>query len=333
MTTTTGMRGAFGMMAVGLLLSAAAQARADLITQHASTTISIDAMSSLQRVIFDKTELGTTSHSLSRTITLTDPNGDTTIVNASASANVSNPWVLVTNTDVKMDFSPSPTSGGSATSRGAAGASWQDILFLSSTDPNVVGQTLRLTFVVSGSLLNEPSIAEPYTQKSVQFNTGFLSSSRTVEVEDGDPPVTPSGLGFDPGTFHTSGHSYSGEFHVDVPLYASNYISGIPGSIYFRMDASVLSDAFVNDGSIGRAPPIAETAGSDPLQFMSITLPDKGNVTPESLGVSVTFDSGLISPNLLASSVPEPSSLILVTTGAGCLVVYGWRRRRRQARA
>lgn len=49
-------------------------------------------------------------------------------------------------------------------------------------------------------------------------------------------------------------------------------------------------------------------------------------VTPESLGYTLSFDSGMGSPNL--QSVPEPSSVALTLLGAAALGGWGWRRRR-----
>jgi hypothetical protein len=58
----------------------------------------------------------------------------------------------------------------------------------------------------------------------------------------------------------------------------------------------------------------------DPLSITGITLPD-GN-TPESEGFISSFDSGLPSPN---QSVPEPSGMCLVASGALALLGYGRR--------
>ncbi len=292
------------------------ETRAGFIQQYASTSISWDADTAA-----GARDVGGSNgiSSVSKTITVQDIFGDTATVSASASSNIST-WVLETQADVKendpfLDLGLVP-------SRGAAEASWQDILFLSSTDPNVVGQTLRLSFTASGSLLLQNG-SQYLVQKSVSTDAGPLGPSNTsVLLQNGQSRFW--------DTLATSRDSYAGTFHVDVPISTSGgglaeYISGIPGSIYFKLDATEVADTFVGPGD----GPV-ETAVSDPFQFVSITLPDEGNVTPESLGVSVTFDSGLISPNLLpsASAVPEPASLTLLGLGGLCLGGYSWRRRK-----
>jgi hypothetical protein len=123
-------------------------------------------------------------------------------------------------------------------------------------------------------------------------------------------------------SFSGDASNYQGTYYLDVSINPSTGAFGIPGAFYF--------DILTTDGATARAVNLStsETVSSfDPTQFLSVTLPDKGNVTPESLGVSVTFDSGLISPNLLPS-VPEPSSLVLACIGATGLIGYGWRRRK-----
>ena len=49
-------------------------------------------------------------------------------------------------------------------------------------------------------------------------------------------------------------------------------------------------------------------------------------VTPESLGYTLSFGSGMISPN---AAVPEPSSLIMLAAGTLSLLGYSWNRSRR----
>jgi hypothetical protein len=52
-------------------------------------------------------------------------------------------------------------------------------------------------------------------------------------------------------------------------------------------------------------------------------------VTPESLGMTVSLDSGMASPN---TTVPEPSTLVLVGIGAINVLGYAWRQRQHAAR-
>lgn len=61
------------------------------------------------------------------------------------------------------------------------------------------------------------------------------------------------------------------------------------------------------------------------ITLESITLPEFGDVTPESLGIEFAFGSGLPSPNL---AIAEPSSLVVwLGIGAVSLFGYGWRRK------
>ena len=118
--------------------------------------------------------------------------------------------------------------------------------------------------------------------------------------------------------------NYTGTWHLDIPIVpGGGYLPGQPGSILYNLtdEAQVA----------GQGSGIAKA--SDPTGFASITLPDVGNVTPESLGVSLTFDSGIVSPNLQATATPEPATLTMLGIGAACMAGYGWRRRKQTVTA
>ncbi|WP_397570919.1 PEP-CTERM sorting domain-containing protein [Schlesneria sp. T3-172] len=55
-----------------------------------------------------------------------------------------------------------------------------------------------------------------------------------------------------------------------------------------------------------------------------VTLPD--GRTPEEAGYTLTFESGLTSPNLLATAVPEPTSIGLLSVGGVCFSLCRLRR-------
>jgi hypothetical protein len=59
------------------------------------------------------------------------------------------------------------------------------------------------------------------------------------------------------------------------------------------------------------------TAGLSSIVVLDPTL---GRVTPESLGMTISFDSGMLSPNL--TSVPEPSSAASLFIGMAGLLIY-----------
>jgi hypothetical protein len=162
------------------------------------------------------------------------------------------------------------------------------------------------------------------------------------------PPTTPVSNGQD-SIYDFSANASSlidGEAGVDIQIKNGAYnpeesvigsgidsLSITPEHIDVSFHLAVPNGTTFNDSlTLEYLPPTkGEAFGIDPLtgQLTSITLPD-GN-TPESEGYVVTFDSGMASPNISPSAVPEPSTLTLLGIGVAGLAGYGWRRRRQSA--
>jgi len=199
-------------------------------------------------------------------------------------------------------------------------AVWQDVLFLSSTDPNLVGGTLRLNFRadLDYSIEGVGPGANTVTDVTVVGTNDRNAPMSTAEAHTGYNTVNQTASGWDSlvSVMPVShGADLTGAFHLDIPIVpGKGYVSGVPGSFYYQVgDVSDVSGQW--SGSMDAA---------DPFGFDSITLPDVGNVTPESLGVSVSFASGIIPPN----ATPEPSTLALFGVGIVALTGgYSWRRR------
>jgi hypothetical protein len=201
-----------------------------------------------------------------------------------------------------------------------AAATWRDVLILSDNDPRIVGNTVRLTFRTSGTL-----VADVVLDGMSGGGTSSVTMSASGQYRDlsGRARASIGLAGVDQSIITSgwdsvaAGPNFSGTWHVDIPIDGNLGYQNIPGALYYEVNltAQVDSQGFY-----------ADLLAEDPTRFASITLPDVGNVTPESLGVSITFDSGIASPNLTA--VPEPSSIVMLGIGALGVLGYGWRRRR-----
>lgn len=209
-----------------------------------------------------------------------------------------------------------------------AEASWEDILFLSVSDPRVVGGTLRLNLQLTGEFRREGVLNDG-------GGSSLGMSARGSNYDGSSLVISSAGASLDPFTFRTNGFdrfsgdatNFSATFHLDIPISPGRGYLGMQGAVYYKVALVANSSGTFRDGPDGLS---GHIFASDPLTFESITLPDVGNVTPESLGVGIRFDSGIASPNVQA--VPEPGSLALLGTGSAALLVYA-RRRRATAKA
>ncbi len=309
---------------LGLVVGAAGWARADLITNHAATGVQVSA--GYPAIGGSDNEQGVySSSSLVGPVTKTDSAGTVTASGTATSGGV------VGGSYDASDFRLTSLAQISVTGNGEGGAFggafWRDILFLGSTNPALVGSTLRINVEATGELgyTGLSSNGGPATSVSITGYNGSGQYSSAVGASLSASGVLSQGSGWDSFSSNplSGGHiGYTGTFYLDIPIVqGGGYVGAIPGSIWFQI---------TDDSSAGGQFPFSyyptdSLYAADPLSIVSFTLPDVGNVTPESLGVSLTFDSGLLSPNV--QSIPEPSSLTLSLIAMVGLLVYAWRRR------
>jgi hypothetical protein len=233
-------------------------------------------------------------------------------------------WQLSTSTDY-LDSFPPDTFFPLHLAGVSAVATWQDILFLGNIDPTIVGHTVRLSFSAAGASLVQPGDTGKNGAGSNGLSDEELNGARGWNRATANPSVQTFAFltigqinvsdGWDSFTREPNG-TFFGTWHLDIPILSAadggGFIPGDPGSFKFEVSVESSSSGPSNFSPGGQA------NGSDPVHFLSVTLPDIGNVTPESLGVSVTFDSGVASPNTV---VPEPSTFVIASTLLATLAV------------
>jgi hypothetical protein len=310
----------------GLAFLATTQLKADLILYHATTSVSVPDLS-------DGPNVGHLASSASAS------NGDAQLSgsgSASASGNPGGRFTLVEEAHSSAQGANNFLAGVNSI------ADWKDVAFLGHPNTAVVGNTLRFTFhshgFVTGPTVPNGGSGSLSAKANGSNGTDQVFQSGAVATVNGSP-LDPSKSQFVAGGWdgispvngtlgpqYGAVFSFSGTFHLDVPIIPGKGYLGIPGAFYFEIneDANAVPGGFDTGGSSSAGDPTG-------LQLASVTLPDVGNVTPESLGVSLTFDSGIASPNL--SAVPEPSSLMLSAIGGVVMTVaFCWRRRGQRGR-
>ncbi len=310
---------------LGLVVVAAGWARADFITDHASTGVQVGA--GYPAIGGSDNEKGVySSSSLVGPVTKTDSGGTVTASGTATSGGVVGGSYNAPDFGLTSSAQVSVTGTGEGNASG--GASWTDILFLGSTNPALVGSTLRIKGEATGELgyTGQSSNGGPSTSVGIEGYNGSSGYSSGASAS-----LSASGVlthsGWDNGSLSShslsGGHiGYTGTLSLDIPIVQGvGAVRGIPGSIGFQ----ITDNSFAGGQFPFSDYPTDSLYAADPLSIVSFTLPDVGNVTPESLGVILTFDYGLISPNV--QSVPEPFSLTLSLIAIVGLLAYAWRRR------
>jgi hypothetical protein len=283
------------ILGLSVALSAVAvsgQARADL---HASADASIGGLSKQQQ--------GATFATASVRLTLS---GEL----SSASATSRGMGTAFVTASASQDRFGSGIGSNDST----AAASWQDVVTVHALTGAILPDHLDFHYKASGRVALGGALGSAVI--GVDAN-GF---SAQMVFAGGSSLDGPKGSSWDTLTFMSdrTGGFFRGTYHTPVLLGVNAQGDGVGAwGLAYSVDA--------------KANPGGETVinGGDPptFSFLSVTLPD-GN-TPESEGFTLSFQSGIPSPNL--PSVPEPSSFVLACIGAIALLGYGWRRRNQRA--
>ena len=189
-------------------------------------------------------------------------------------------------------------------------AEWKDTVILSGPSGATLPDFVDLVFHTDGHIaFTGPSGVGMIQVAGFGFNSTYTFGSGLDRV---DGPGTWDQLQF-------GGGSFSGVWHDRISLGLPDAFGNRVGN--WRVAYSTLLNPAASSDSLG------EVNGGDPptFSFDAVRLAD--GRTPEEAGLSLTFESGITSPN--SQSVPEPSSIVMLASGAIGLLGCGWRRRQR----
>jgi hypothetical protein len=246
------------------------------------------------------------------------------------------------------------TPDASTTGLFTVSANWSDHLAILPLVPNNP-QTLlnpfaeRLKFQVDGLVESAgfPSGNQTAFSLSLYGANSITSRSKSAEVHAISPGVT-GFSGFDdnprPGTVTITGVTQDGLPVTGLSMTAGYVSIDVPATLELvngtlipdPLDWSVSAKLTLSTFAFQEISAFAKGDFSNTISLASVTFVDAdGNeVTPESLGYTLVFDSGMTSPNLFDQTpTPEPSTLILAGLGAASLLGSAWRRRKHNLRS
>jgi hypothetical protein len=209
---------------------------------------------------------------------------------------------------------------------GGAQATWMDSSMLKFVGTKTPAPVLLFNFSIQGTLGQSAGglLSPASSAVTITVTTPSGSVIGTVQLTQTamSNQITPNGvLNFQSTlTDHVIAQDYqfSGNLLAAIPLESQ----GLGFAQYGPFDATLAASVQVDTYGA------ASADVSHSISLVSVTLPD-GN-TPESEGYTLSFESGLGSPNgNVPVAVPEPATLSLAGIGSLCLIGYAWRRHRR----
>ena len=237
----------------------------------------------------------------------------------------SNPYVLSTdayaqvvtsNESPVLKFEGHADAGsvdGSANTTAISDIKWDDVIYVQSSSHPELFLTVKITASISVSQYvsyyfnSSPTVSVSLSQNVGNTGAAFFS----VQSNPSYP------YGFARQNILWDNTSYANGLFTGYATFGVNYNPTAGGYVYELEDTMT---AVANDG-------IADIDSDHSLDLISLTYAD--GTTPESYGFTVISASGIPSPNV--ASVPEPSSIVLLTLGLVGLSAHTYRRLRRRA--